>query len=123
MLADSLNLLGRHVRAYRTLFSIHSLPLSVALFEVSEGRETIQGLKSALSYMFHKLYPGTTQPPLGKATHLHHRRWLQLCTACPWKRVKFRSVTYCGTEAELYYLVVYMRTVFTTAVCYDVKVA
>lgn len=36
------NLLGRHVQAFRALFSIHSLPSSVALFEVSGGRELIQ---------------------------------------------------------------------------------
>ena len=72
------NLLGRHVRAYRTLFSIHSMPSSVILLEVSGGREPTQVLKFALSCMFLTLYPGAPQPPLGEATHLHHNRWLQL---------------------------------------------
>jgi hypothetical protein len=82
-----LNLLSRHVQMYRALFSIHSLPSSVALFEVSGRREPSQVSKSALSYMFHELYPGAPQPPLGKTIHLHHRWWLQLCAACPWEQV------------------------------------
>jgi hypothetical protein len=39
-------------------FSIHSLPSSVAVFEVSGGREPSHVLKSVLRYMFHELYPG-----------------------------------------------------------------
>jgi hypothetical protein len=45
MLGYSLELLGKHVRAYRALFSIHSLPSSVALFEVSGGQEPPQFFK------------------------------------------------------------------------------
>jgi len=37
------------------------------------------------------MYSGAPQPPMGKTTHLHHRRWLKLGKACPLKRVKSRS--------------------------------
>jgi len=44
--------------------------------------------------MFHRMYSGAPQPPMGKTIHLNHSRWLKLCTACPLKTLKFRSVTY-----------------------------
>jgi len=65
--------------------------------------------------MFHRMYSGAPQSPMGKTTHLHHRRWLKLCTACPLIRMKFRSVTCFGTVAELHYLGICMKTVL----CYS----
>ena len=123
MLGDFLfNLLGRRVWACRALFrSIVCPRLSLYSRLAEDGNHH----KSSNLFWVRCSIRCTPEHPSHQwgRRHLYHRRWLQLCTACPLKRVKFRSVTYFGTVATVYYLVIYVRTVFATAACCNVKVA
>ena len=116
------NLFGRHCERIRLSLQFIVCPrLSLCSRLAKDGKQY-----KFLNLFWVTWFIGCTQKhpihPVGKTTHLRHRRWLPCAQRICLKRVKFRSVINFGTATELHYLIIHMRTVLVIAVCYNVKV-